>query len=619
MSTTTAVQFVGTPQGNPARAQATAVPTTLGGADSLGVLPFSQLFTDGVGEGAAQGVGEQSVRVEATMVAPAVLADDQNAGLDKALSLVALGRPIEPDLKAQSQFDHPDVELISAVAVELVAQDTELLPDAGFVPAWSNFEGDVRLGSGFAPVGETVLPMPAVLDDIEAQIAFVAATSQIPAAAKSDVTGDLKAMGQATSVTSASVTAIGAQTLFVVAELPSEGVALQLPQAARPIVSIGDVSEVLLPLAQAPKNALQIPQFASAGLEASADMPALVSSGAEVLESGAVDAEMESPDIVLAAKQELKPASMDALRMPFEVNPGDDFKVVKAATEVSVQQVSPAPVIGPVIASASLGEAFPVAPVAVAAVTARALGGQKTEAQFANNADILLEPENVVRDVASKNDLAAKGGPALIENAKPISRLLADLPNSSSNVELETDQTLSTGSVAPASGSGSSGGAGGNAGQSAPLLPSSGAGAAATLIDVRRQGWTKTLVARAAGMGTGGGTMTLTILPQHLGQITLKLSEGRKGFDLRMTAEVASTAAMLRDVQGQIESAFEQAGLSLGSYSAQTGGQGEQGNSAQGEPSGEASMADRDEAVPAENTASGDGSMDDLSRVNILL
>ena len=599
MSTTTAVQFVGTPQGNPARAQATAVPTALGGADIPGVLPFSQLFTDGVGEGAAQGVGEQPVRVEAAVVAPAEPVDDQNAGLDKALSLVALGRPIEPDLKAQSQFDHPDVELISAVAVELVAQDTELLPDAGFVPAWSNFEGEVRLGSGFAPVDETVLPMPAVLDDVEAQIAFVAAN--------------------------------GAQSLFVAAELPSEGVTLPLPQATTLIGSIGDVSEVLLPPAPPPKNAVQIPQFASAGPEASADMPALLSSGAEVFESGAVDAEMESPDIVLAAKPELKPASMDALRIPFEVDSADDFKVVKAATEVSGQQVSPAPVIGPVsatvikpaigpvVASASLGEAFPVAPVAVAAVTARALGGQKTEAQFANNADLLLEPENVVRDVASKNDLAAKGGPALTENAKPVSRLLADLPNSSSNVELETDQTLSTGSVAPASGSGSSGGAGGNAGQSAPLLPSSGAGAAATLIDVRRQGWTKTLVARAAGMGTGGGTMTLTILPQHLGQITLKLSEGRKGFDLRMTAEVASTAAMLRDVQGQIESAFEQAGLSLGSYSAQTGGQGEQGNSAQGEPSGEASMADGDEAVPAKNIASGDGSIGDPSHINILL
>ena len=596
MSTTTAVQLVGTPHGKPARAQATAVPTALGGADVPGVLPFSQLFTDGVGEGVAQGVGAQPVRVEAAVVAPAEPVDDQNAGLDKALSLVALGRPIEPDLKAQSQFDHPDVELISAVAVELVAQDTELLPDAGFVPAWSNFEGEVRLGSGFAPVDETVLPMPAVLDDVEAQIAFVAAN--------------------------------GAQSLFVAAELPSEGVTLPLPQATTLIGSIGDVSEVLLPPAPPPKNAVQIPQFASAGPEASADMPALLSSGAEVFESGAVDAEMESPDIVLAAKPELKPASMDALRIPFEVDSADDFKVVKAATEVSGQQVSPAPVIGPVsatvikpaigpvVASASLGEAFPVAPVAVAA---RALGGQKTEAQFANNADLLLEPENVVRDVASKNDLAAKGGPALTENAKPVSRLLADLPNSSSNVELETDQTLSTGSVAPASGSGSSGGAGGNAGQSAPLLPSSGAGAAATLIDVRRQGWTKTLVARAAGMGTGGGTMTLTILPQHLGQITLKLSEGRKGFDLRMTAEVASTAAMLRDVQGQIESAFEQAGLSLGSYSAQTGGQGEQGNSAQGEPSGEASMADGDEAVPAKNIASGDGSIGDPGYINILL
>ena len=76
---------------------------------------------------------------------------------------------------------------------------------------------------------------------------------------------------------------------------------------------------------------------------------------------------------------------------------------------------------------------------------------------------------------------------------------------------------------------------------------------------------------------------------------------------------------MLRDVQGQIESAFEQAGLSLGSYSAQTGGQGEQGNSAQGEPSGEASMADGDEAVPAKNIASGDGSIGDPGYINILL
>jgi hypothetical protein len=72
-------------------------------------------------------------------------------------------------------------------------------------------------------------------------------------------------------------------------------------------------------------------------------------------------------------------------------------------------------------------------------------------------------------------------------------------------------------------------------------------------------------------MVQSGGVLTLKILPQHLGQITLKMSEGRRGLDLRIVTEVASTAAMLRGVESQISSAFEGAGLMLGEFSANTG------------------------------------------------
>ncbi|KGK79727.1 hypothetical protein PM03_09615 [Thalassobacter stenotrophicus] len=108
-----------------------------------------------------------------------------------------------------------------------------------------------------------------------------------------------------------------------------------------------------------------------------------------------------------------------------------------------------------------------------------------------------------------------------------------------------------------------------------PMQQSAMAGA---MLDVRHQGWTKTLVNRAAQSVQAGGTLTLSILPQHLGQITLKLSEGRKGMELRITAEVASTASMLRGVETQISGAFNEAGLKLASFSANTGGQGKGGD-----------------------------------------
>jgi hypothetical protein len=103
------------------------------------------------------------------------------------------------------------------------------------------------------------------------------------------------------------------------------------------------------------------------------------------------------------------------------------------------------------------------------------------------------------------------------------------------------------------------------------------------VLDLQRQGWTKTLVNRAAGLSQGGGTLILKILPQHLGQITLKLTEGRRGMDLRIIADVPSTAAMLRGIETQISSAFEEAGLWLENYSAQTGREGG-GASSDGEP-----------------------------------
>jgi hypothetical protein len=108
----------------------------------------------------------------------------------------------------------------------------------------------------------------------------------------------------------------------------------------------------------------------------------------------------------------------------------------------------------------------------------------------------------------------------------------------------------------------------GAASSAAPLAQSGGLPA---MLDVRRQGWTQALVQRAAGMVQSGGILTLKILPKHLGQITLKMSEGPRGLDLRIVTEVASTAAMLRGVESQISSAFEGAGLLLGEFSANSG------------------------------------------------
>ena len=195
---------------------------------------------------------------------------------------------------------------------------------------------------------------------------------------------------------------------------------------------------------------------------------------------------------------------------------------------------------------------------------------------------------------------------AAIQRAAAQSNLENSLPKDDPNTEPALALTQASATMSKSSNVAS---------QTAPTAFASGAGAA-VVLDLRRQGWTKTLVNRAASMAQAGGSMTLSILPQNLGQITLKLSDGRKGLELRMMAEVASTTAMLRDVQGQIESAFDQAGLKLGSYSAQTGGRGQQGGSDQNAPQDDGEIELLERNAPAEKDRI---DHEDPDRLNILL
>lgn len=164
----------------------------------------------------------------------------------------------------------------------------------------------------------------------------------------------------------------------------------------------------------------------------------------------------------------------------------------------------------------------------------------------------------------------------------------------------------------PQGGSGQTGS--GVAGQGAASLQSSMEAA----LDVRQQGWTKALVNRAISAAQSGGALTIKILPAHLGQITVKLSEGKRGTDLRIIADVPATASMLRDVQQQLSSAFYNAGLTLGEYSASTGKGGDQGAGAQKD--GDTDQLNAfDTAIEAVTSAQSTSREDTLSRLNILL
>jgi len=135
-------------------------------------------------------------------------------------------------------------------------------------------------------------------------------------------------------------------------------------------------------------------------------------------------------------------------------------------------------------------------------------------------------------------------------------------------------------------------------------------------LDVRQQGWTKILVNRAINAAQAGGALTIKILPAHLGQITLKLSEGKRGTDLRIVADVPATAAMLRDVQDQLSSAFDSAGLTLGTYSASTGNNGGESGQKDG-PTDQLALSE----LAIDTVENGDdmARADNLSRINILL
>ena len=142
--------------------------------------------------------------------------------------------------------------------------------------------------------------------------------------------------------------------------------------------------------------------------------------------------------------------------------------------------------------------------------------------------------------------------------------------------------------------------------------------ALAAVLDVQRQGWTKALVNRAMSMVQSGGTMTFKIMPAHLGLITLKMSEGRRGTDLRIVADVAATASMLRDVKHQISSVFESAGITLGEYSAGTSNRGDKGSTSQNHDKAE-SGTELETKLNQDVAEFSDYSGDDRSNINIIL
>jgi hypothetical protein len=269
-------------------------------------------------------------------------------------------------------------------------------------------------------------------------------------------------------------------------------------------------------------------------------------------------------------------------------------------------------------------DAASVHPFATAASVAPKRIGDTDEpimsAEGLNDDEAYLEG-NKVPIVPAANVQTRLNSGTVFPSAGQATRAVRDATNQRAINEVSKTTTLTEKeasvdpSLAPSPTSNSTPSTSNTAAPAAPTGFTSSTGAAA-ILDVRRQGWTKTLVNRAAGLARAGGSMTLSILPQNLGQITLKLSDGRKGLELRMTADVASTTAMLREVQGQIESAFEQSGLKLGSYSAQTGGHGQQGGSNNGEPREETEV----EVLEGKTTSQSDETgNEDPDRLNILL
>jgi flagellar hook-length control protein FliK len=194
-----------------------------------------------------------------------------------------------------------------------------------------------------------------------------------------------------------------------------------------------------------------------------------------------------------------------------------------------------------------------------------------------------------------------------------------EAPSVSNASALETVATISGVDTAPGGTGGQS--QGGNAQTGTGTNSQQGMAqsqALATVLDVQRQGWTKALVNRAMSMVQSGGTMTFKVMPAHLGMITLKLSEGRRGTDLRIVADVAATASMLRDVKHQISSAFESAGITLGEYSAGTSDRGDKGSTSRDYDIIEGDIEPKIKLNQG-ITEMSDNSGDDRSSINIIL
>lgn len=143
------------------------------------------------------------------------------------------------------------------------------------------------------------------------------------------------------------------------------------------------------------------------------------------------------------------------------------------------------------------------------------------------------------------------------------------------------------------------------------------------VLDVQKQGWTQALVRRVAGLASTGGTLAVQVYPPALGRMVIRVAETPRGLDLRVSSELAATAAMMGEAEQRISHLLESAGLRLADYSSQTGGagaqtRGEGGNGSQlasddAEPSGAPgprSLADDPAVAQAGIPAGADGRVD---------
>ena len=327
---------------------------------------------------------------------------------------------------------------------------------------------------------------------------------------------------------------------------------VRMPEGAAPFVqtaaSVG--GDIALPMRDAVLPAPQSLGMVPAAPSPEAMDPALPPRGMGdvALTSGATAEMGKLPELT---------APLTKAEQPVELAMPTDRATKDAATEATIERAETLRVL-------SLGAATDMPkPVAVAA-SAQAHAQTSTRARTAfAEAELRAAKDGTPSGARVADTGAAASKPS---RATPVAPHLAPLPLTAAepaqaDLGMSPAAQSSGGQMAGTGGAGTSGGMA--QGQNLPAV-----------LDLQRQGWTKTLVNRAAGLAQGGGTLTLKILPQHLGQITLKLTEGRKGMDLRIVADVPSTAAMLRGIETQISSAFEEAGLTLENYSAQTGKEG---------------------------------------------